>query len=92
MAPVPPATDRQSAFLQRLQEGILLFDGAMGTEIYRRHIFTNRCFEELNCSASDKIRSIHRAYTSAGADVLTTNTFGACRPILEKYGLADRVD
>ena len=91
MAPVPPSSDRQSAFLQRLKEGILLFDGAMGTEIYRRHIFTNRCFEELNCSVSDKIRAIHRAYASAGADILTTNTFGACRPSLEKYGLTDRV-
>ena len=86
------ATDPNTAFLERLKKGILLFDGAMGTEIYRRHIFTNCCFEDLNCSASDKIRAIHRSYINAGADILTTNTFGACRLNLEKYGLADRTE
>ncbi|MBR5414990.1 MAG: bifunctional homocysteine S-methyltransferase/methylenetetrahydrofolate reductase [Thermoguttaceae bacterium] len=62
----------------------------MGTEIYRNHIFTNRCFDELNLSMPQLIRRIHQSYVNAGADVITTNTFGANRAGLEKYGLADK--
>ncbi len=80
-----------SAFTDALTRGVLVFDGAMGTEIYRHHVFTNRSFDEL-CLADPKlIETIHRDYCDAGADVLTTNTFGAQRPGLEKYGLADKV-
>jgi homocysteine S-methyltransferase len=63
----------------------------MGTEIYRHHIFTNRCFDELSLSDPKLIRQIHTEYVEAGADVLTTNTFGANRVALTKFGLADRV-
>ena len=70
---------------------MLVFDGAMGTEIYRHHVFTNRSFDELCLSDPKLIETIHRDYCEAGADVLTTNTFGAQRPGLEKYGLADKV-
>ncbi len=73
-----------------LQDRILVFDGAMGTEIYRHNVFTNRCFDELCLSAPDLIRGIHRAYAEAGADVLTTNSFGANRLALGKFGLAEQ--
>ena len=56
-----------------------MFDGAMGTELYRHHVFTNRCFDELCLSDAKLIRQIHWEYCEAGADVLTTNTFGANR-------------
>jgi homocysteine S-methyltransferase len=72
-------------------KGMLIFDGGMATEIYRNHIFTNRCFDELNLSMPQLIRRIHQSYVNAGAEVLITNTFGANRPGLEKYGLADKV-
>jgi homocysteine S-methyltransferase len=71
--------------------GVLVFDGAMGTEIYRHHVFTNRSFDELCLSEPKLIEEIHRAYCEAGADVLTTNTFGANRVALAKFGLAEKV-
>ncbi len=79
-----------SAFIEALSRGVLVFDGAMGTEIYRHHVFTNRSFDELCLSDPKLVETIHRDYCEAGADVLTTNTFGAQRSGLEKYGLADK--
>ncbi len=69
----------------------LLFDGAMGTEIYARGVFINRCFDEVNLSQPSTVSEIHAAYRKAGADVLTTNTFGANRYRLAAYGLEARV-
>lgn len=74
-----------------LRDEILIFDGAMGTELYSRHVFTNRCFEEICLSDPELVRSIHRDYLKAGAEVLTTNSFGACASALKKFGLADKV-
>ena len=55
-----------SAFQQALGEGVLVFDGAMGTEIYRHHVFTNRCFDDL-CLADEKlIRPINHAGAACG--------------------------
>ena len=70
---------------------ILVFDGAMGTELYRHHVFTNRCFDELCVTEPGLIERIHSDYRDAGADVLTTNTFGANRVELAKFGLAERL-
>jgi methionine synthase / methylenetetrahydrofolate reductase(NADPH) len=78
-------------FPQALAQGVLVFDGAMGTEIYRHHVFTNRCFDELCLSEPKLIRQIHGEYCDAGADVLTTNTFGANRVVLAQFGLAERL-
>ena len=80
-----------SGFRDALRDGVLVFDGAMGTEIYRHHIFTNRCYDELCLSDPKLIREIHSDYCVAGADVLTTNTFGANRVALGRFGLADRL-
>jgi methionine synthase I (cobalamin-dependent)/5,10-methylenetetrahydrofolate reductase len=78
-------------FAEHLQQGVVVFDGAMGTEIYRHHVFTNRCFDELNLSDPKLIEKIHQSYCDAGAEVLTTNTFGANRETLSKYGLGEQV-
>jgi len=75
---------------KRLREEILIFDGGMGTEIYKRHFFINTCFEELNLSVPKVIVEIHSEYSKAGADVLTTNTFGANRNKLAKFGFANK--
>ena len=56
-----------------------VFDGAMGTELYARGVFINRCFDELNLSNPRLVLDVHKGYRSAGADVLETNTFGANR-------------
>lgn len=87
--------DSNASKTQRLQEklasGVTVFDGAMGTEIYRNHVFTNRCFDELNLSSADLIHKIHTSYRNVGAQVLTTNTFGANRLSLEKHALSDKM-
>ena len=69
----------------------LLADGAMGTVLYARGIFINRCYDELNLSDPNLITSIHEEYLQAGADVLETNTFGANRFRLTRHGLAEKV-
>jgi homocysteine S-methyltransferase len=68
-------------------EGIHVFDGAMGTMLYERGVYINRCYDELNITQPDLVRSIHADYVRAGADVLETNTFGATAPKLAQYGL-----
>ncbi len=73
-----------------LRDHIVVFDGAMGTEIYRHNVFTNRCFDELCVSNPGLIRRIHAAYLEAGAEVLTTNSFGADRIALARFGLAEQ--
>ena len=78
-------------FAQALGDGVLVFDGAMGTEIYRHHVFTNRSFDELCLSDPKLIGQIHAEYCDAGADVLTTNTFGANRVALARFGLAEKL-
>ncbi|MEN8143514.1 MAG: bifunctional homocysteine S-methyltransferase/methylenetetrahydrofolate reductase [Gemmatimonadota bacterium] len=69
----------------------ILFDGAMGTEIYRRGVFVNVCFDDLCRSSPELIREIHEAYRSAGAQVLETNSFGANRLKLRAHGLDSQV-
>jgi len=81
----------RTTFAEALAQGVLVFDGAMGTEIYRHHVFTNRCFDELCLSDPKLIRRIHTDYRDAGAAVLTTNTFGANRAALAKYALAEKL-
>ncbi|MFZ5479620.1 MAG: bifunctional homocysteine S-methyltransferase/methylenetetrahydrofolate reductase [Myxococcota bacterium] len=80
-----------SAFREALQSRVVVFDGAMGTEIYARGVFINRCYDEVNLVQPDLVRDIHAAYRKAGADVLTTNTFGANRLRLVTHGLEDRL-
>jgi len=73
-------------FSEALNQSVLVFDGAGGTEIYRRHVFTNQCYDELNLRNRKLISDITLAYFNAGVDVLTTNTYGANRFALERYG------
>lgn len=73
------------------RRGGLLFDGAMGTMLYERGVYLTRCFEYVSIEQPALVRGIHEAYIRAGAQVLSTNTFGANRLKLEKHGLADRV-
>ncbi|MBZ0273454.1 bifunctional homocysteine S-methyltransferase/methylenetetrahydrofolate reductase [bacterium] len=74
-----------------IADRVVIFDGAMGTELYRRHQFVNVCYDELCLAKPQLVREIHRENKRAGADVLTTNSFGANRYKLVGYLLADRV-
>ncbi|HXI01868.1 MAG TPA: bifunctional homocysteine S-methyltransferase/methylenetetrahydrofolate reductase [Candidatus Saccharimonadales bacterium] len=78
-------------FRDALQDSIIVFDGAMGTELYARGVFINKCFDELNLSSPRIVTDVHRDYRKAGADVLETNTFGANRFKLGGHGFADKV-
>src|ERR1039457_4691865 len=69
----------------------VLADGAMGTVLYARGIFINRCYYELNLSDPGLILSIHEEYLQAGAELLETNTFGANQFRLARHGLAGKV-
>lgn len=69
----------------------VLCDGAMGTTLYARGVFINRCYDELNLSQPDLVRSIHEDYLQAGAELIETNTFGANALRLLRYGFQDRV-
>lgn len=80
-------------FLDRLKDGeVILFDGAMGTMLYSKGVFFNRCFDEINLSNPDLVKSIHKEYLKAGVDVITTNTFGATIPRLQEYGYAELME
>jgi len=81
----------QFSFSETLRNNLLVFDGPMGTELYRHHVFTNRCFEELNLADPKLIEQVLTDYRNAGAEVLTTNTFGANRLNLERYGIAEKL-
>lgn len=81
-----------SNFIGRLKESALLFDGAMGTMLQESGLKPGGCPEELNASNPEAVKNIHKKYIDAGADIVTTNTFGGTRPKLEEYGLAGRLD
>ena len=78
-------------FLEAIDERVLVCDGAMGTMLYAKGIFINRCFDALNLAEPGKVAEVHRDYVRAGADVIETNTFGANRIKLRGFGQADRL-
>ena len=78
-------------FLKYLKDHIILGDGAMGTQLYERGVYINRSFEGLNLTDSHLVKSIHREYIEAGAEVIETNTYGANAVKLGKHSLGDQV-
>ncbi len=88
---LPIAKSRAIEFRKRLQEKALVADGAMGTMLYSRGVFINRCYDELNLSAPAMVKEIHEQYVKAGAELLETNTFGANRMRLGAFGLAEKL-
>src|ERR1043166_7199798 len=85
-------------FAQVFADRILVFDGAMGTMIQARDLSAEDfggahlegCNENLNLTRPDVIGEIHEAYLDAGADCVSTNTFGCAPYVLAEYGLAER--
>ncbi len=76
--------------LARLKKSPVLCDGAMGTLLYSKGVFINRCYDELNLSQPDLIRGIHHEYLQAGAEIIETNTFGGNAFRLARHSMADR--
>ena len=88
-----------SRFAHAPSDRILVLDGAMGTMIQTAGLQAadfggeryDGCNEQLNLTRPDVIRRIHAAYLDAGADCVSTNTFGCAPYVLAEYGLADRL-
>jgi methionine synthase / methylenetetrahydrofolate reductase(NADPH) len=79
------------SFRERLAEGVILFDGAMATMLYKKGAYINQCYEALNLTAAKQVSDLHEEYVRAGADVLKTNSFGANLHKLRSFGLEDQV-
>src|SRR5690554_7067330 len=86
------STSKNREFMDMVNARPVVFDGAIGTQLYERGIYINRSFDDANLTRQDMVRSVHRAYLTAGADVLTTNTFGSNRIKLGRHGLEDKVE
>src|SRR5438105_11657171 len=84
-------------FLQVVQERVVVYDGAMGTNIQLRNPSLDdfwgkeNCSEVLVLSRPDIIRDIHADFFKVGCDVVETNTFGGTRTVLGEFDLQDRV-
>src|SRR5918999_871548 len=78
------------AFSERLGQGPLLCDGAMGTVLYARGVALDACFDVLNLNNPRLVQGVHADYIAAGADCIETNTFGANRFKLAVHGLENQ--
>lgn len=65
---------------------VILLDGAMGTELYDEGVFINMSYDALSLSKPELVETVHKRYLKAGAEILTTNTFGANRYRLVPFG------
>lgn len=81
-----------SNFREFIQEDrVRVFDGAMGTMIYARGVYINRCYDEVNLSNPEIVLGIHKEYIKAGAEIIETNTYGASRLKLAHHGLDEKL-
>ena len=86
-------------YLDALNRKVLVFDGAMGTNLQKMNLTAeqfggeklNGCNDYLVISNPGAVEKIHRSFLEVGVDVIETNTFRANRLTLAEYGLADRV-
>ena len=77
-------------FIQAIaDEHVYLFDGAMGTMLYSKGVFINRCYDELNLRSPEIVREVHKQYVRAGAEIIETNTYGANRLKLRGFGIEE---
>ena len=83
-------TNRFSELLKSSRNPIV-FDGAMGTMLHARGESFDSCLDELNLSNPGLVAEVHREYIEAGAQVITTNTFGANRFKLAEHGLEQQL-
>src|ERR1017187_9135764 len=89
--PMPGSFRPSRPLIEAVRAGVIVPDGAMGTQLYERGVLYSACFEELNASRPELVAKVHEDYLRAGAQVIETNTSGANALRLEKYGLQTRV-
>jgi len=90
--------DSHSAYLEALKKKIIVFDGAMGTNLQRQNLTaeqfggerTNGCNDYLVISYPQAVEQIHRSFLEVGVDVIETCTFRSNRLTLSEYGLSDQ--
>lgn len=86
----------ENSFLKLLYQKVLIFDGAMGTNIQSQNLkpedFGGKdgCNEYLVITKPEAIRKVHESFLAAGCDAIETDTFGSNRIVLSEYDLADR--
>lgn len=80
-----------SAFRERIQQGLLIADGAMGTMLQAAGLPVGDAPERWNLEHPDRVTAVHRAYVEAGAEMVLTNTLGAFRLALRRMGWESRV-
>src|SRR6185295_14938470 len=88
---VMASLNRAAEFRELLGKRVLVADGAMGTSLYAKGVFINRCYDELNLSLPALVRDVHQEYVKAGSDIVETNTFGANRKRLAAFGFGEKV-
>ncbi|MDI3525175.1 MAG: hypothetical protein PWP60_1298 [Candidatus Atribacteria bacterium] len=76
---------------ERLEKGIVVFDGAMGTRLQERGLKAGHPPDEWNISHPEEVLAVHISYVEAGSDMIQTNTFGSNRLQLKRHGLEDRI-
>ncbi len=89
---------RRQALEDALTSRVLVLDGAMGTMLQDRHLTADDfggpdlegCNENLVLTRPDVILDVHRAYYSAGSDIVETNSFGSTKIVLGEYALQDK--
>src|ERR1700682_2679956 len=89
--PVTATPTRSAELRQNLAQRVWVADGAMGTMLYSKGAFINRCYDELNLSLPALIRDVHQEYVRSGAEIIETNTFGANRKRLAGFGFAEKL-
>ncbi|MEM1060189.1 MAG: bifunctional homocysteine S-methyltransferase/methylenetetrahydrofolate reductase [Verrucomicrobiota bacterium] len=77
--------------MEALADRVLLGDGATGSYLYGLGVARGACLEEVNLSQPDLVRGIHRSYVDAGSNIIMTNSFGANRLRLARFGMEERV-
>jgi methionine synthase I (cobalamin-dependent)/5,10-methylenetetrahydrofolate reductase len=79
-------------FVQAIaDEHVYLFDGAMGTMLYSKGVFINKCYDELNLRNPEIVLEVHKHYVRSGAEIVETNTYGANRVKLRGFGIEDEL-
>jgi len=85
-------------YLKAIEERTIIFDGAMGTNLEEQNLTAGLfggeeyfgCNDHLNLSFPEAVKTVHRAFLSAGVDVIETNTFRSNRFTLGEFGLSDK--
>src|ERR1044072_9947086 len=93
-----PSASQASRYLDRFRDGVVFFDGGMGTQVQARELSAEDyggkrwegCIDYLSLTRPAVVEAIHTSYFEAGADVVETNSFQASLTRLEEWGLGER--